>query len=67
MRAAMSWLVISRQAVARFGFGEAGLVQRERQLAQLLARELARAREHRDQARGWCCLRLLMKSAKSFR
>ena len=47
----MSWLVISRQAVERLASREAGAVQLQRQLAQLLAGELARAREHGDQRR----------------
>ena len=55
MRAAMSWLVMSRQAVARFVSGEAGTVEFQRQFAQLLAGQLARTGQHGRSEPGWRC------------
>ena len=64
MRAAMSWL--SSRARQRRTRLASRLVQLQRQLAQLLAGELARASEYGDEA-GRTLLRERMKSENSCR
>jgi hypothetical protein len=56
MRAAISWLVISRQAVARL-LAEPGPVEFQCQLAQLLAGQVARAGQHGHQRRDGIAVR----------